>query len=440
MRIVSRPVECLDGRVRVPGDKSISHRAAILGALAEGTTEVAGFLNSLDCRATLASLEALGVRIESSWNGVSGALGIEGTAGKLKAPRGALDFGNSGTSLRLMSGVLCGQDFASVLTGDESLRRRPMRRIVEPLARMGAAARTGAGGVPPVEIRPVPGLRCIDYRLPVASAQVKSCLLLASLFAEGVTVLTEDVPTRDHTERMLAAFGAPVSVKAGRIGFSGKIPLRAARIKVPGDMSSAAFLVVAACIAGEGELLIENVGVNPTRTGLITILKMMGADVEIVHGRDSAGCGFADEAVADLRVRASRLHGVTIPRGMVAGAIDEFPALFVAAACAEGVTELGGAAELRFKESDRIRAMADGLSACGVRVEEKPDGLTVTGGGIEGGEVDSHGDHRVAMAFAVAGAASRRGVTITGCEQVDTSFPGFVTTARALGLDLEQLR
>ncbi len=440
MRIVSRPVERLYGRVRVPGDKSISHRAAMLGAVAAGVTEVTGFLNSLDCRATLAALTALGVKIEADWDAVSGRLRINGAMGKFKAPAAALDFGNSGTALRLLSGLLCGQRFASVLTGDESLRRRPMRRIAEPLALMGADVRTGAAGTPPLEIRPVPKLRCIDYRPPVASAQVKSCLLLASLFAEGVTVLTEEAPTRDHTERMLAAFGAPVSAARGRLEFAGKAPLRAACIDVPGDLSSAAFLIVAACLAGAGELLIDNVGVNPTRTGVIDILKLMGADVEIVRRRDQPGRGRAGEAVADLRVRASRLHGIAIPRELVANAIDEFPVLFVAAACAEGVTELSAAAELRLKESDRIQAMADGLAACGVAVATRPDGLTVTGGGIEGGRVDSRGDHRVALAFAVAGAVSRRGVAIDGCEYMDTSFPDFAATARAAGLDLEQSR
>ena len=438
MQIVSRPIRCLCGHVRVPGDKSISHRAAMLGAVAEGVTEVTGFLNSLDCRATLTVLETLGVRIEADWDEVSGRLSIEGAGGVFKAPARVLDFGNSGTSLRLMSGLLCGQNFASVLTGDESLRRRPMQRIAEPLALMGADVRISAGATPPVEIHPVPKLCCIDYRLPVPSAQVKSCLLLASLFAEGVAVVSENTPTRDHTERMLTAFGVAVSVQSGRIEFAGKAPLRATQVEVPGDLSSAAFLIVAACLADESELLLKNVGINPTRTGLITILKMMGADIEVIQ--KTAGQGLANEVYADLLVCASRLHGITVPLELVANAIDEFPALFVAAACAEGVTRLSGAAELRFKESDRIQAMADGLTACGIEVEAKPDGLVVTGGSIEEGRVNSYGDHRIAMAFAVAGAVSKHGVRVDSCEQMDTSFPGFAATASAVGLDLERVR
>ncbi len=437
MRIVSRPIERLSGRVRVPGDKSISHRALIFGAVAAGCTEVTGFLNSSDCRATLAAVAALGIEVEACWHGAaSGDLRVTGAgAGGFKAPAHALDFSNSGTSLRLMSGLLCGQGFASVLTGDESLCRRPMRRIAEPLALMGADVRISAAGTPPVEIYPVRRLRCIDYRLPVASAQVKSCLLLATLFADGITVLTEETPTRDHTERMLAALGAPVSTARGKVELPGKAPLRAVNIKVPGDLSSAAFLIVAACLAGEGELLVEGVGVNPTRAGVIDLLKMMGADIGIAGRRK-----FNGEDVADICVRASRLHGIVVPHELVANAIDEFPVLLVAAACADGTTELSGAAELRFKESDRIRAMAEGLAACGVAVRTTRDGLTVQGGGIEGGRVDSHGDHRVAMSFAVAGSASARGVAIDGCANIDTSFPGFVATARAAGLDLEQVQ
>lgn len=433
MRLVSRPAGRVHGRVRVPGDKSISHRAVMLGAVARGVTEVKGFLDSLDCRATLAAVEALGAEVEMRRDEAGGELRIEGVgSGGFKAPAGALDFGNSGTSLRLMSGLLCAQRFASVLTGDASLRRRPMRRIAEPLALMGADLRTSADGTPPVEIHPVRRLHGIDYRMPVASAQVKSCLLLAGLFAEGATTLTEDAPTRDHTERMLAAFGAPVTASRGRVELAGEAPLYAARVEVPGDLSSAAFLIVAACLSERGELRVENVGVNPTRGGVIDILKLMGGDIEVTESRNLSG-----EPVADLIVRASPLHGVAIPDELVAGAIDEFPVLFVAAACAEGVTELTGARELRFKESDRIQVMAEGLSTCGVSVETSPDGVRIQGGGIRGGRIDSRGDHRVAMSFAVAGSVSERGVVIDGCESIDTSFPGFAATAAAAGLDLE---
>ena len=434
MRIVSRPVSRVRGRVHVPGDKSISHRAVIFSAVATGVSEIRGFLNSLDCRATLDAVVTLGARVEADWRGEAGNLRIDGTSG-FKSPSQPLDFGNSGTALRLMSGLLCGQRFASVLTGDRSLCRRPMRRIAEPLELMGADISTTPGGTPPVEIFPVPRLRCIDYRLPVASAQVKSCLLLATLFASGETMLTEDIPTRDHTEKMLASFDAPISSAQGRICLVGSAPLRAASVEVPGDLSSAAFLIVAACIADHGELLIEHVGINPTRAGVIDILRMMGANIEVVDCRSLGG-----EAVADLLVRASPLQGVGISGDFVARAIDEFPILFIAAACAEGVTEVSGAAELRFKESDRIQAMAEGLAGCGVAVETKPDGMVIQGGSIRGGYVNSHGDHRVAMAFAVAGIVADGDIVIDECANIATSFPGFFTTARKVGLELEELR
>ena len=435
-QITSRPVERLHGRVRVPGDKSISHRAAMFGAVAEGVTEVHGFLNSLDCRATLAAIEALGVRVEADWRGASGELRIYGVGpGGFRPPAGGevvLDLGNSGTSLRLMSGLLCGQGFAATLTGDESLQRRPMRRVTEPLARMGADVVTEPNGTPPVRIRPVAKLHGVEYRLPVASAQVKSCLLLATLFADGETVLVEETPTRDHTEIMLGAFGAPVSAERGRVTLVGGAPLAATVLDVPGDLSSAAFLTVAASLVPGSELRIECVGVNPTRTGVLEILKRMGANVELAGLRSWNG-----EPVADLHVRFAPLHGITVPQALVANAIDEFPVLFVAAACADGVTELSGASELRVKESDRIGAMAEGLAACGVAVEEKADGITICGNGVIGGQVDSRGDHRVAMSFAVAGCASECGVTVAGCENVDTSFPGFAQTAGEAGFDLE---
>ncbi len=434
MRILSRPVARVQGSVRIPGDKSISHRAAILSASAAGVSEVRGFLNSLDCRATLDAVVALGARVEADWQNGEGSLRIDGS-GCFRAPSEPLDFGNSGTGLRLMSGLLCGQNFASVLTGDRSLCSRPMRRIAEPLALMGADISTAPDGTPPVEISPVPRLRCLDYRLPVASAQVKSCLLLATLFADGETTLIEGVPTRDHTEKMLASFGASISSAQGRIRLAGGVPLRATRIDVPGDLSSAAFLIVAGCIAGQGELLIRHVGINPTRTGVVDVLRMMGANIEVV------GClGSGGEPVADLLVRASPLQGVDISGDLVVRAIDEFPVLFIAAACAEGVTEVSGAAELRFKESDRIQAMAEGLARCGVTVEAKPDGIIIQGGGIGSGHVDSHGDHRIAMAFAVAGIAADGDIVIDRCANIDTSFPGFFTTARKAGLDLERLQ
>ena len=430
MRIVSRPVKRLHGRVGVPGDKSISHRAAMFGAIAKGVTEVKGFLNSLDCRSTLDAIVALGVKVEASWKDESGDLRIEGV-GQFKAPKHPLYFSNSGTSLRLMSGLLCGQSFVSVLTGDESLCRRPMQRITDPLALMGADVRIADDGTPPIEIHPVKQLHCIDYQLPIASAQVKSCLLLATLFAEGTTVLIEDTPTRDHTERMLTAFDAPILTTQGRVELAGQTPLQATSISVPGDLSSAAFLIVATCLADAGELLIENVGINPTRSGVIDILKMMGADIEVVEEHKLNG-----ENVADILICSSPLHGVTIPTELVANSIDEFPILFIAAACAEGVTDLSGATELKFKESNRIQAMARGLADCGVAVEAKSDGIKIQGGGIKGGCVNSYGDHRVAMSFAIAGSISDYGVTIDDCANIDTSFPSFLKTTSKIGLDI----
>ena len=433
MRLVSHPVKRLCGQVCVPGDKSVSHRAAMLGAVANGTTEVSGFLNSVDCRATLSAVQNLGVETEAEWNNTSGRLRIQGSGGQFKAPPGEIDLGNSGTALRLMSGLLCGQSFATVLNGDDSLCRRPMRRIAEPLALMGADVRTESDGTPPLRIYPVPRLHCIDYTMPVASAQLKSCILLASLFAEGTTVVTEAAVTRDHTERMLKAFGAPLSAVSGRIEFDGGASLSGVRLEVPGDLSAAAFLIVAACLVEHSDVLIRNVGVNPTRSGVIDILMMMGADIEMADWRTLGG-----EPVADLRVRSSRLHGVCVPRELVANAIDEFPVLFIAAACADGVTELSDAAELRFKESDRIQAMADGLAACGIDVEARSDGLAVQGGAIKGGRVDSCGDHRIAMSFAVAGGVSERGIAVDDCSNIQTSFPDFVAVARSVGLDMEQ--
>ncbi len=351
-------------------------------------------------------------------------------------PTAPLDMGNSGTSMRLMSGLLAGQSFATVLTGDASLNRRPMRRVTDPLTQMGARIEASATGSAPLHIHGNPQLTGIDYSLPVASAQVKSCLLLAGLYASGITQVTEPAPTRDHTERMLAGFGYPVQYKGQHtVAIVGGGRLQGATIDVPADLSSAAFLLVGASIAPGSELLLEHVGINPTRTGVIDILRLMGADIEVQNPRLAGG-----EPVADLRVRHAPLHGIRIPEALVPLAIDEFPALFIAAACAEGVTILTGAAELRVKESDRIQVMADGLTALGIAAGPTSDGLVIQGGSLSGGTIASHGDHRIAMSFAMAALRASGPLIIQDCTNVNTSFPGFVSLARSAGLPVTEQR
>lgn len=420
----------LSGALRVPGDKSISHRAIMLGSIARGTTRITGFLEGEDALATMNIFRALGVAIDGPDRGRVTVHGV-GMHG-LRAPHGVLDCGNSGTSMRLVAGLLAAQPFDSALDGDASLRRRPMRRVADPLALMGARIETAAGGRPPLTIHGNPRLRAIDYVLPVASAQVKSALLLAALYAEGTTRVTEPAPTRDHTERMLAGLGYAVRREGATVALAGGGALHAADIDVPADISSAAFFMVGASIAAGSDVTLEHVGLNPTRTGAIEILRMMGADVAVSSPREIGG-----EPVADVRVRAARLQGVEIPERLVPLAIDEFPALFVAAACAQGRTVLRGAAELRVKESDRIQVMADGLAALGVHAEPTADGIVIQGGALGGGTVESHGDHRVAMAFAMAGLAAGAPVAIRDCANVATSFPGFVELARSSGLRIE---
>ena len=414
----------LQGRIRVPGDKSISHRAVILASLAEGTSVCDGFLHSADTRATMAAFRQMGVdmTLEGECLSVNG-VGLNG----LGAPSGILDLGNSGTCARLLLGVLAGQRFSSTLSGDESLARRPMRRVADPLNAMNADVRTTPEGTLPAHITGNRRLSGINYELPVASAQLKSALLLAGLYAQGETVLAEPAPTRDHTERMLARFGCPVTRSGRRITLQGN-SLRAARLRIPGDISSAAFFLAAGSIVPGSDLLIEGVGVNPTRHAVIEILNRMGADISVsnlVEGNT--------EPVADLRVKYRPLHGIRIPRELVPTAIDEFPAIMAAACHARGETVLEGAAELRVKESDRIRALAEGLESMGSAVETCPDGMRVTGGRPAGGVARSHGDHRIAMAFCVAGLAAAGPVTVQDCKNVDTSFPGFIDCARQLG-------
>jgi len=425
---IVKPGGALCGHLRVPGDKSISHRAIMFGALAEGTTTITGFLEGEDCLATLRAFRAMGVRIDGPDHGrvIVQGVGLHG----LHASAEPLDMGNSGTSMRLMSGLLAGQSFHTVLTGDASLTRRPMRRVTEPLALMGAQIDASERGTAPLRIHGGQHLRGVDYALPVASAQVKSCLLLAGLYAEGMTRVTEPAPTRDHTERMLEGFGYPLRREGDRsVAVMGGGCLTGTAIDVPADISSAAFFLVGASIAPGSDLLLEHVGVNPTRTGVIDILQLMGADIDILNPRLAGG-----EPVADLRVRSAPLRGIRIPEHLVPLAIDEFPALFIAAACAEGETVLTGAAELRVKESDRIQVMADGLSILGIAAQPTPDGIVIQGGALAGGTIDSHGDHRIAMSFAMAALRAGGPIRIQDCANVNTSFPGFVALARSGGL------
>lgn len=433
LRFAVQPGGRLTGRIRVPGDKSISHRSIMLGSLAEGTTEITGFLEGEDALATLAAFRAMGVAIEGPDQGRVTVHGV-GLHG-LKQPTQALDLGNSGTSMRLLSGLLAGQGFDSVLTGDASLSKRPMRRVTDPLALMGAKIDATDKGTAPLHVHGGVPLHGIDYDMPVASAQVKSCLLLAGLYADGTTSVTEPAPTRDHTERMLAGMGYPLERAGNRVSLRGGGKLQATRIEVPADISSAAFFLVGASIAEGSELVLEHVGINPTRTGVIDILRLMGADITLSNEREVGG-----EPVADLRVRSAQLRGIQIPEELVPLAIDEFPALFVAAACAEGETVLTGAEELRVKESDRIAVMADGLKALGVDAEPQPDGIRIRGGRLGAGSIDSHGDHRIAMSFAIAALRAEGNISIRDCSNVNTSFPGFVALARGCGLRIAEER
>ncbi len=424
---LANPGGKLSGRIRVPGDKSISHRSIMLGSLAEGTTEVEGFLEGEDALATLQAFRDMGVVIEGPHHGrvTIHGVGLHG----LQAPPGPIYLGNSGTSMRLLAGLLAGQSFDTTLTGDASLSKRPMNRVAKPLREMGAVIETGPEGRPPLTIRGGQRLSGMHYEMPMASAQVKSCLLLAGLYATGQTSVTEPAPTRDHTERMLRGFGYPVAVDGSTASVESGHKLTASHIEVPADISSAAFFLVAASIAEDSELLLEHVGINPTRTGVIDILKLMGGDISLENQRVVGG-----EPVADIRVRSAKLHGIDIPEHLVPLAIDEFPVLFVAAACAEGRTVLRGAEELRVKESDRIQVMADGLLALGVKVEPTPDGIIIDGGSMGGGEVWSHGDHRIAMAFSVASLRATAPIRIHDCANVATSFPNFLALAAQVGI------
>lgn len=420
----------LAGRFTVPGDKSISHRVMLLGAIASAPLEAQGFLESEDCIATRRAVEAMGAKVETL---PGNALRVN-PPDALRVPASPLDFGNSGTGIRLMMGLLAGRGIDAVLSGDESLRRRPMERVAAPLRAMGARLET-RNGCPPVAVSAARALQAIEYEMPMASAQVKSAILLAGLSAVGRTVVRQPAATRDHTERMLAALGCDVEWGDWGAAVTGPCRPGGGQFVVPGDFSSAAFLVLGGLLAGsKAPLEIQGVGLNPTRTGLLDILRLMGGRIEVVNPREACG-----EPVGDLRVWRSELRGIDVPPALVPLAIDEFPALFVAAALARGVTRVSDAAELRVKESDRIAVMARGLTSLGVRATERDDGLEVEGGSLGGGVVDSHGDHRVAMAFAMGAARATASVVIRDVANVATSFPGFATLASRAGLGIGEM-
>ena len=439
------PTDFVQGQLQVPGDKSISHRAIMFGAIAEGKTEVEGFLEGADALSTIAAFRAMGVNIEGPNQGRLCVHGV-GMHGLREAAQ-FLDCGNSGTMMRLIAGLLVGQRFPSVLLGDESLMRRPMRRIVEPLASMGADISVEPNGCAPIRITPAKHLRGIAHTMKAASAQVKSALLLAGLYAEGETTVVESAITRDHTERMLASMGAdlkcasPSLAREISIKSSAEKALRPLNLHIPGDFSSATFWLVAGSIAPnlQSEILLTHVGMNPSRNGAIAILQMMGADIQLLNPREVGG-----EPVADLHVRPALLQGIRIPEKLVSLAIDEFPALFIAASAANGITKLTGAAELRVKESDRLKSMADGLAQIGINHELLDDGIIIEGQDqwqgstsiAEGGGIVTNADHRIAMSFAVAALRARAPIYIRDCANVATSYPNFVAQANQLGLAL----
>lgn len=420
----------LRGSLQLPGDKSISQRALMLASIAEGQSAIQGLLHSGDTLSTLAALRQLGagITVDQQGNARVQGVGLHG----LRSPDAPLDLGNSATAARILPGLLAGQGLSCRLCGDRSLQGRPMRRVLAPLARMGARITASARDTLPLDIAPAGPLKGICWQPSPVSAQVKSALLLAGLYADSDTTVIETSPTRDHTERLLTALAHAPSRQNGQVRISPARRLRAARIRVPGDLSSAAFFIVAASLIPGSLIRLQNVGVNPHRDAVVTLLRQMGADIE-VHDRRCWG----NEPVADIEVRAAALHGIDIPQALVPGALDEFPALLVAAAFAEGRTTLSGAGELRVKESDRLQAMASGFTTLGIAAEQKPDGMVLCGGALGSGRVDSRGDHRIAMALAVAGACTRRDnslITVENCSNISTSFPEFVPQANALGL------
>ena len=423
----------LKGSIKIPGDKSISHRSIMLGSIATGITNVSGFLEGEDSLATLNSFKEMGVQIEREGsNVIINGVGMHG----LREPSRPLNLGNSGTSIRLMSGLLSAQNFDSELCGDESLSKRPMARVIEPLRKMGADI-SGPSSRPPLTIKGKKRLSSLKYTLPVASAQIKSCLLLAGLYADGETHISENGISRDHTERMLRGFGYKVNTSPGKVSILGGGSLKGCDIEVPSDISSSAFFMVAASIAEEADITLLAVNVNPTRTGVIDILQLMGANIELTNERLEAG-----ELIADIRVCSSKLKGINIPEHLVPLAIDEFPAIFIAASCAKGETVLTGAKELRVKESDRIQVMADGLKSLGIENEVLDDGIKITGGKFKEqmAPIKSHHDHRISMSFAVASVKSNYEISIDGVDNVKTSFPNFVELANSIGMDITEIK
>lgn len=425
----SHPVSCLSGRVtNLPGDKSITHRLLMLGAIAEGTTVAKQALISRDTLATATALKQLGAQISLHADQiVIQGVGLQG----LCSSSSPLDAGNSATTLRLLTGLLAGSRIAALLTGDASLCRRPMRRIAHPLIQMGAGIELARGEYAPIQVKPTEPLKGISYSLPVASAQVKSAILLAGLYAQGSTIVIEDRVTRNHTELLLQALGATITVQKNAIQVSPASVLKGIEMTVPADFSSAAFFIVAACIAKQAEITLCRVGVNATRIGLLHILNLMGAEITLSNQRVEHG-----EPIADITVRSAALRGIEIPPAYVASAIDEFPVIFIAAAYAHGKTRVTGASELRYKESDRLAIMAAGLKRLGIEVVEHADGLTIQGGSLQGGKVNAHGDHRVAMAFAIAAVSAKAPITIEECANIVTSFPNFINVAHQLGLHI----
>lgn len=430
MRFQVKPGGSITGRLRAPGDKSMSHRTIMLGSIAEGITEATGFLEGQDALCTVNAFRAMGVTIDGPRNGQVRIQGV-GLHG-LKEPNETLDMGNSGTSIRLISGLLAAQSFDATMTGDASLTKRPMGRVITPLQQMGAVI-DSHDERPPLTVRGGQSLKGIHYVMPMASAQVKSCVLLAGLYAEGRTSVIEPAPTRDHTERMLQGFGYAVDSENGVISLRGGGNLQGAQLDIPADISSAAFFLVAASISEGSDLILEHVGINPTRSGVITILTLMGADIEIMNERTVGG-----EPVADLSVRSAKLKGIEIPEELVPLAIDEFPVLFIAAACADGETVLSGAEELRVKESDRIASMAEGLTRLGIANEVMPDGIRIQGGRMTGGEIDTYHDHRIAMSFSIAALRANGDIIVNDCDHVATSFPNFASLSKGIGLRITE--
>ncbi len=420
----------INGVVTVPGDKSCSHRSVIFASLAEGVSNISGFLNGEDSLNTAKAFQDMGVSIERSGD-VSLRIKGVGLYG-LKEPSNDIYMGNAGTGMRLLAGILAAQQFNTMLTGDESLSRRPMGRVIKPLKLMSANIAGDEQGKPPLSVKaPGNGVTAIHYDLPVASAQVKSCVLLAGLYADGVTSVTEPAPTRDHTERMLRSFGYSVTTEGNRISLEGRGVLTACDLEIPADISSAAFLMVAASIAEDSDVTIEGVGINPTRTGIIDILRLMGADITLMNERKAG-----DEPVADIRVKSAQLRGIDVPEHLVPLAIDELPVVFVAASVATGTTRVTGAEELRVKESDRIAAMAEGLKNIGVDATATDDGMIVNQSEITGGVVETHFDHRIAMSFCVAALRSSEPILVKDTQHIDTSFPGFFELMSELGMSM----